>query len=88
MCHAFAIDNWTNQWLFEENAKRFIPAYSGPWIISVPRGFQTARLLLRAPAAFTPPAALAGEFCYCGWHEAYLPPMNGVTTLVKTPVTA
>lgn len=88
MCHALAVDNWTNQWLYDPNLKRFIPAYSGPWIIPAPRGFQIARLQLRAPAAYAPAAALANEFVYVGWHEAFLQPMNGLFTTVKTPVTA
>lgn len=88
MCHAVAVDNWTNQWLYEPNLKRFVPPYSGPWIISAPRGFQMARLQLKAPVAFAPAGAVAGEFVYIGWHEAYLSPMNGISTTVKTPVTA
>jgi hypothetical protein len=86
--HGLAVDNWTNQWLYEPNMKRFIPPYSGGWIYLIPRGYQMARVYLRAPAAYTLQVALAAEFVFLGWHEASLPPQSGIITTVKAVVTA
>lgn len=72
------VDNWTNQWLFEPNLRRYIPPYSGGWVISSPKGFQKIKMLVRAPVTFTPAAALANEFVWIGYHEAYLPPLTGI----------
>lgn len=79
IANSFCVDNWTNQWLYEPNLKRFIPPYSGGWIFPIPNGYQKGRVELRSPAAFTLPAALVNEFAWLGWHEATLPPATGVS---------
>jgi hypothetical protein len=87
--HSVLIDNWTNQWLNDANLRRFIPPYSGGWVLIAPKGYQQARILLKAPSAsYTPAGVIAGEFVWVGWHEAVLPPATGVITLTKTPVVA
>lgn len=76
--NSFLCDNWTNQWLYEPNLKRYIPPYSGGWIFLIPNGYQKARVELRAPAQYIQPVAIAGEFTWMGWHEAVLPPSTGI----------
>lgn len=87
MCHSVLFDNWTNQWLYDENLRREIPPYSGGWVLMAPKGYQKARITLKTPsAAYAPAAALAGEYAWIGWHEAVLPPSVGIVVLTKTPV--
>lgn len=85
--NSFLVDNWTNQWLNEPNMRRFIPPYSGGWVIASPKAFQKLRILLKAPSAtYTPAAVIAGEFVWFGWHESYLPPNTGIIDRTKAPV--
>jgi hypothetical protein len=89
ICNSFCCDNWTNQWLYEENLKRYIMPYSGGWILPAPNGYQMARVTLKVPStAFTLQAAIVGETVWMGWHEAFLPPATGISTLTKNAVTA
>lgn len=83
---AVMIDNWTNQWLYLPDLRRFVPAYSGGWVFSAFKQFQKIKVQLRAPSAFAPAAALAGEFIWGGASEAFLPPQTGIITTVKAPV--
>jgi hypothetical protein len=85
--NSLLIDNWTNQWLYEPNLRRFIPPYSGGWVFSSPKGFQKLRILAKAPSAsYAPAAAIAGEFAWVGWHESFLTPQTGIIDRAKTPV--
>jgi hypothetical protein len=82
------IDNWTNQWLYIPDFRRYVPPYSGGWVYTAPKQTQIFRVQLKAPPAFAPAAAIAGEFVWLGFSEAFLPPQTGIITTVKTPVTA
>jgi hypothetical protein len=87
--HSFLCDNWTNQWLYDENLRRSIPPYSGGWVLMAPKGYQKCRITLRLPSpAYAPAAAIAGEYAWVGFAEAVLPPMTGIVVLTKTPVVA
>lgn len=89
MCHSVMVDNWTNQWLWDENLRRQIPPYSGGWVLTAYKGYQKARITLKTPsAAYAPAAALAGEYAWLGFTEAVLPPQTGIVVLTKTPVVA
>jgi hypothetical protein len=83
------VDNWTNQWLSFPDFRRYIPPYSGGWVFNAFKQTQRMKILLKAPSAsYAPAAAIAGEFVWFGWMEAFMPPQTGVITTVKTPVVA
>jgi hypothetical protein len=89
MAHTVLVDNWTNQWLYDENLRRQIPPYSGGWVLTAYKGYQKCRVTLKTPsAAYAPAAALAGENVWYAFAEAVLPPMTGIVVLTKTPVVA
>lgn len=80
------IDNWTNQWLYLPDFRRFVPPYSGGWVFSAFKQSQRLKVLLKAPVAYAPAAAIAGEFMWIGAMEAFMPPQTGIITTVKAPV--
>ena len=87
--HSVMFDNWTNQWLYDENLRRSIPPYSGGWTLMAPKGYQKCRITLRLPSpAYAPAAAIASEYAWIGFSEAVLPPQTGIVILTKTPVVA
>lgn len=89
--HSFLVDNWTNQWLYEDNLKRGVPPYSGGWVFTIPSAAQKASVRLRVPGpstVYVPAAAIAGEYAWCAWSEAFLPPQTGIIDRTKAPVVA
>jgi hypothetical protein len=89
IARTFLCDNYSNQWVFEENMKRAIPPYSFGWVLNMPSGGTKAFARLKVPsAAYVPAAAIAGEYAYMAWTDAFLPPMAGIIDRVKAPVVA
>jgi hypothetical protein len=92
--HTVLVDNWTNQWLLIDGIRRYIPPYTGGWVINAVSGTQIARVELEVPStAVTEIAALGGEYVWVGFAEASLQPSTGIgigptnPLQISTPIT-
>jgi hypothetical protein len=78
--HSILVDNWTNQWLYIDAVRRFIPPYTGGWVLNAVSGTQQARIQLLDPsgAGINQLAIIAGEYVWVGFAEAMIPAATGV----------
>lgn len=77
------IDNYSNQWIFLPSARRWIPPATIGWILPIMPGASLASWQQQAPGGHAAGTVGApSDPVVSVWHEAFLPPMVGVSLSV------
>ena len=81
--HSILIDNWTNQWVWCDTVRRYVPPYTGGVVFNVPSASQQVRLTLQAPPGIGLSGVVAGQFVWWAAAEELLPPSSGFSLVTS-----
>jgi hypothetical protein len=77
------VDNYSNQWLFLNAARRWIPPATVGWILVIIPGTSVATFVVQPPGGHAQgTVGAATDPVVTVWHELWLAPMAGVALTV------